>query len=253
MAYGRNYLSEVIVRVDFVSPPPNTENDLPSPLLNLIAEQHPIRVDPVVIPNVRINTAPDGTTTIEPAAAKQMDFQSRDRRRSLRWTPGFLCLMYGRDGYTSFDGLLGCFMPIVDKVVEIYGDSVAFSRLGLRYVDTIDRLGEGDPLEWSEWVKPEYLQFLSIVQGDERALISRAIQRLELNYGDIMVRAKWGIDNPDYPAAVRRRQFLFDTDVFERALIEAGTIRERLLVFKDIALRRFEALITDAFRAHLNE
>ncbi len=248
--YKRNYLTSVIARVDFTIPPAELDRDLPGALQDRIMEKFPTPADPVDCVETAISIrAGARIQTMEGRRYKRWDFYSRRKDKFVRVERDFFCIQYKK--YKSFETLKADFGPLIKTFAQTYPD-ITYHRIGLRYVNTFVFPKEGPPLDWRQWIKKNLLVPLRVPRSNERKYICRAMQRLELNYGDLRLVFQYGIANPDYPSPVKQKQFVFDTDVFEEGLTEAADIMPKLEQFREVADKYFEDHITDEMRKHLN-
>lgn len=52
--------------------------------------------------------------------------------------------------------------------------------------------------------------------------IFRGCFTVEYNFGEIYLKCQFGIANPDYPALIKRRQFILDIDAYSAGAYEPG-------------------------------
>jgi len=249
--YKRNYLTSVIARLDFAIPPAEIDRELPADLVSRITERFPIPADPVdCLRRALAMRPPAGNLEVAGTERwKRWDFYTKARDRFVRIERDFFCIEYKR--YRSFRTLKADFRAVTKWMAESFPEST-YRRLGLRYVDTFTFPDEGNPLDWGRWINKKLLVALAVPPSKERKFISRTMQNLELNYGDMQVRFQYGIPNPDYPSPVKQKQFVFDTDVYYTGLLEPVEISTKLDDFHRKVKELFEAHITDQMREHLN-
>jgi uncharacterized protein (TIGR04255 family) len=245
--YKRNYLTSVVVRVDFVSPLEGADTQFPKELAEIIMVKFPIpESTDVVLQDVKITS--EGMA-IGQSKWKRWDFFSRDKTKFARLERQ--CFLVQYKSYESFDVLKDDFLPLLKSLEETFPEAT-ISRLGLRYIDTIE-IDEPSPLDWDKWIDPKLLGVLAVPRGCDIQLIARAFQRLEFNYDDMSLNFQYGMYNPDYPAPIRRKQFTLDTDAFCTGLLKKEEIPERLEEFHSRIKELFEDCITEALRDKMNE
>jgi uncharacterized protein (TIGR04255 family) len=114
--------------------------------------------------------------------------------------------------YDHFQQLLGDFLPVLGSLSTEYAP-LQIKQLGLRYIDNFT-FENGYPLHWSDYFDERLLTDLEL--ADDKKAVSRSLHWLELNYGEMGLRFQFGMPNPDYPAPIRRRHFVLDTDAVQR-------------------------------------
>jgi len=248
--YKRNYLTSVIVRLDFTIPPSDIDRELPDELAKKIARDFPTPATPVDCVQRLIAMNPTGNLQVPTTERwKRWDFYTARRDRFLRIERDFYCIQYKK--YQSFQTLKTDFRGVLNLMAEAFPD-VTYRRLGLRYVDTFSFPHEENPLDWRRWIAAKLLAPLAVPSAKDRQAICRAMQNLELNCDGVRLRFQYGIPNPDYPSPVRQKQFVFDTDVFCEGLLEPSDMEPKLNKFHEIADQYFEDHITAEMRRHLN-
>ena len=204
VCYGKSFLKQVIVRVDFATPLDKLERNVPSKLLNAIVESFPI-IEPSEMLSHEVS--------IEGAAlqgkqitVKQWNYFAKDRSRQLTLTPQCIFVLY--TAYKDFEETKEQFGNVVSALLKAFPDTKA-SRFGLRYINEID-LPLEDPTVWESYINPALLGSRDFFgEGD---VVTRLISVAELKYDDVGVRFQFGMPNPDYPAPVKRPLFILDLD-----------------------------------------
>lgn len=188
--YRSNFITEVIARVDFLSPIHEVNQSLPRQISDLVIKNYPIpEPQPLVEHRVHISLK-DAEVQKESLDAKEWKFFGSDRSKFLSIRPDAIILKYTK--YFRFDPLRDEFLHVVEKFFS-YFQAAQGRRLGLRYINNI-RVDDGSPTSWDKFIKPN---LLCIFKGNkEKELISRAFHNLELNYGDFNLRFQYGMHNP---------------------------------------------------------
>jgi uncharacterized protein (TIGR04255 family) len=190
-----------------------------------------------------------GAKKQQPAALKeefQWFFYSKDRQKCVHIAAEAFYVEY--KSYDSFKQLRKEFTGIAESLFIEFPE-LQVSRFGLRYVNNI-QLDEDDPTDWSAYLQPKVLHILKIASDPKT--ITRALQLLDFDYGDMQMRFQGGIPNPDHPAPIRRKHFLLDYDAFCSGLLSISDIQTNLEKFHDKIKRSFEEVITDRLRKKMN-
>jgi uncharacterized protein (TIGR04255 family) len=159
--------------------------------------------------------------------------------------PDFLAIEYGADSYQHFDELREQAGFALDSFRNHFG-AVQFNRIGLRYVNEIT-LTEGAPLDWDGLINPNLVT--SVKAGLVNGLrMTRSVHQLIAIKDDISVILNYGINNPDFPNPVARRQFILDQDCYVSGLVESGEADQRIRDVNVLAEEVFEHSIEDGLR-----
>jgi uncharacterized protein (TIGR04255 family) len=74
----------------------------------------------------------------------------------------------------------------------------------------------------------------------------------ELQSGDIDVRFQFGMPNPDYPAVIKRPQFVLDMDAYVKTSHDLGGSVQYIEQAHSLIQELFERSIADKLRRHMN-
>lgn len=241
ICYKRNYLTNVIARVDFASPIEGIKEKLPPVIMREAIKYFPIDEPPqsmttrTVQMGARALSAKDTPFT-------QWTFHGKDREKNLLIAPHYIHIEYLR--YKYFESLKKEFTNILSTFFDKYPD-VAAKRLGLRYINEFE-LPNGDPFDWSNYFRSTLLCTHNFPK--DKKSIARAFNILEFNPGDFNLRFQFGMHNPDYPAPIKKRHFIMDFDAYRSGLQEFSEISGNLDKYHDEIQKLFEYAITDKFR-----
>ena len=249
MKYKRNFLSKVIVRIDFVNKIPSINTDLLNTnIKGVIKDNFPI-IEPreSILFDVRIK-APDAIEKQESEKILEWNFYGKNREKHLHinWENMFIVFFK----YNSFDELKSTFIDIAKKLFENYPTELQVKRLGLRYINNIE-ISAQKPFNWNPYLDKNLLSIFKI--AEEKKQIARAFHNLEINYGDFLLRLQYGMNNPDYPAPIRRKIFTLDFDAYSQNFFDLKAIENSLVIFHKKIKEYFEKLITEETRKKLNE
>lgn len=190
---------------------------------------------------LRQSSSPTGVQTSSKETV-QWVYHGRNREKTLIIEPGAITVT-GRK-YISYENFQSNLNEILNSAFEEEKDLSA-ARFGLRYVNLID-LGGNDPLSWREYIREEMLGIID-THKDQGAL-SRVFHIVEFNYDSILVKFQFGIPNPDYPALIKRKQFVLDIDAYVHGALTKDDIVNSLETAHEKIQELFESSITDATR-----
>lgn len=239
--YKKDYLSQVIARIDFTAPINISEKGPNQKIINSIKKEFPIPER--IVTNKSGVVFMDGKAKAILTENHEWIYNNRNRDCSIKISNDGMLIEYQK--YKSYEHLKDNFINLSNVIFDEI-DNLQVKRLGLRYIDKLDLPNENDPTNWEKYLMKDLLSIFNL--ADDKTTISRAFHSLELNYGDWYVHFQYGMNNPDYPAPIRRKLFILDTDVHCNLLLEKDDISQWLDKFHDKAILCFEEVITNELR-----
>jgi len=247
ICYGKNFLKEVIARVDLLNPLPGVEVSLPAPLT-----EHAISAFPIPEPREavkrEVQIGPQGVASSSEERFKEWLFHGKERTKTL--TIGRQVVLVQYKTYQTYEIVKAEFIGILDRVAEFF-EGVQSSRVGLRYVNTIE-LAETNPTDWSAYIAPKPLSLFEFPPEADRKALSRVFHNLELAFDTFNLRYRLGMHNPDYPARIRQKVFVLDLDAYTQSAVGIREVGRLLDEFHATIQQYFEKSITDKLRSIMN-
>ena len=251
-AYNSNFISQVIVRADFVtgSVPmvalPESVSQAASEFLTRSSVNRTKN-------EVTIRRSPQGTTR----DTHTVNFVEHNMLNDDKTRHAAVCsehIVADEKVYHGFASLRDTFLDLLDATVQAY-PTMKIKRLGMRYINTVRLPGPdaGPGLGadfWQQYINPLLLGGLRFAAND--GALARHMTTTELNYGTDRATIRYGIFNNDYPRPNRRREFILDIDTFCAADVAPADAGTKLEAFHTAALDVFEAAITDKLRERMN-
>ena len=242
--YKKNFLVQVIARIDFATPLPKIEVGLPSSLVAKALELFPIE-------EPKKFSGKEFELSIDEFKEKRVEgidwfFHGRNREKSLCFGQQAMYIIYNT--YQSFNQLKNEFLTVFEHLYKVHPE-IVINRLGLRYVNNIE-ITDKSPMDWTDYITNDLLSIFNVAIDKDK--ISRAIHILEMNYSDMSFRFQYGMHNPDYPAPIRRKVFLLDYDAYYQGLITQNEIMNNLVRFHDYIEQQFESSINQGLRGVMN-
>lgn len=239
ICYTNPFLKEAIIRVDFPMPCAALSGPLGSKLSKAALSKFPIsEPQKLQAQEFQFSGANFSTNSRE---ITQYTFHGKDREKSLIITPDGVAQT--SKSYKTFELFLSDFLNFISALKEAQPDQIA-NRVGIRYVNVIE-ITKGNPLDWSEFVNE---QMLGIIDMGNKENISRAFHILEFNFESVNLKCQFGIANPDYPATIRRKQFVLDLDAQAAGAFELNEIEQILKNGHQKIQEFFELSITEKTR-----
>lgn len=242
--YKKPFLKDVIFRIDFGSRIDAFTRNLPPKLATAALKRFPLP-EPQKAQSKSVTFLPNSVQT-ETAETMEWVYHGRNREKTLTITAQSLFVSHRK--YESFEKLHEDLDHTLSALYETQQD-LSIARVGLRYVNILDipteKEGE-NPLAWSEYVNEQMLGIIDM-HKDADAL-SRVFHIVEFNYDGQLVKFQFGIANPDYPAPIKRKQFILDIDSFFVGALTQDDIPACINSAHDKIQALFEESITDKTR-----
>jgi uncharacterized protein (TIGR04255 family) len=207
VCYQKTFLKEVIARIDFFTPAESFEKSLSPKLVETLTSHFPIN-EPQ--DSVMHELTLDGQKVHQrEIRSKQWNFFGKEREKQLAISPQFMFVTYSK--YGTYENFKLEFTAVVDAVLKSNA-SLKARRMGLRFVNVIEPSDLASPYSWDSYIAAPLLPSLAFFSESNR--LTRLIQIAELRYEDLQVRFQFGMPNPDYPATMKRAQFVLDLDAY---------------------------------------
>lgn len=245
--YKRTFLRQVICRIDYASPLKEMSQRLSPDVYSRailtfpIAEPKPFSTAVFRIqvgrPSQPMPPAQKGTNWI---------FHGERREKSIAFAPDHLDITYRE--YQDFEQLQADCIEVLQTLGSAYPILQA-KRVGLRYVNNV-QLNDPEPLNWSGLIAAPFLAGFGIVPDKEN--LARVFNTVVVMRDDIQLICQYGIHNPDFPARIRKKQFILDFDAGRSGPTDWSDIPALLNRQHEMAQTLFESSITDALRSQMN-
>ncbi|MGD9726888.1 MAG: TIGR04255 family protein [Nitrospiraceae bacterium] len=243
--YKTNFVDQVIIRVDFLSPIKDLERDLPLQLSQSALSRFPI-AEPRQAVAKEFQVSANEPVKEKNSSYTEWHFHGRNREKSLVILPSAIFISY--KSYTKYEIVREDFLATLKSAFDTFKQAQP-SRLGLRYINKIT-LSEPNPLEWARYINNKMLCLFSWTE--DKAALTRLFHTLEFAYEDFNLRYQFGMQNPDFPAKIRQKIFTLDLDAYHQGPLEYSEIGSRCDAYHAQIQHYFEVTITDALREKMN-
>lgn len=240
ISYKNPFLKEVILRLDFPTPITGLEKSVPDNILKSILKNFPIS-EPQKLLSHELQFSKDNVKTKQ-SEFTEWTFYSNERDKILKIGPYAMVIIIKK--YTSFEELEAINNDITAALYKRFKELIV-NRIGLRYVNIIEP-GGNDPLSWAEYINEKMLGIIDF--NKRKDSITRVFHILEYNFNDIRVKFQFGIANPDYPAIIKKKQFVLDIDSYINGAFELQEIKTNIESAHDKVQELFESSITEKTR-----
>jgi uncharacterized protein (TIGR04255 family) len=240
--YDKNPLDRVICQVRF---PPILEIDAKSPasfqerIRTEFPEFHEKDELPISLPrNIQSEFPQDILRQIMPSETRNYEFSSEDGNWCINLTRTFLSL--SAKVYTRRSEFQEKLAKPLTALIEIYKPSY-FSRIGLRYIDIIDRSKLNlSGVSWVDLLQPRILGLLGANEINKEILTTECKYEIRLDDKGNSVRIITKLVNND-----DKEYFVIDSDFFRSNKTEINDLHGILKFFHETAFQLMRWLITD--------
>lgn len=241
VCYKKPFLKEVIFKADFPTIVQGVEKGLSGELTKLILKKFPVS-EPQKAQTQEFQFKGGSSFEAKSTEIMQWVFHGGNREKTLNITQD--AFTYSNRAYSTYENLLD---DINSPMEQFYKDfkGITAGRLGMRYVNVID-VKEDNPLEWSEYINEDMLGIIDFNQDSEH--LTRMFHILEYNYDGLCIKFQFGIANPDYPATIRKKQFVLDIDAYMHGAFEYSDVADFIQAAHEKIQSIFENSITQATR-----
>lgn len=244
-SYKNNYLTNAIVRIDLPTTLTGLDNGVPNNIARYVLKKFPI-LEPQQIAEGTIQFSPNDISAATTRRLKVWNYHGKDREKTFSLGENFMSIEYKK--YKSYENFKEDFIHILGLLAAEFSE-LQINRFGMRYINSIE-IKESRPTNWSEYISPNLLSIFNVVQDDEK--LTRAFQILATVKDDINLTFQYGMHNPDFPSAIKRKLFVLDIDAYQQGALTKNDIESNLDKYHSKIKSYFESSITDALRRKMN-
>ncbi len=233
--YKKSFVRQVIARVDFAASLDILEKEVPKGFDKFAQKKFPIKVPVKMVPLPAVGAL---------KALPMWEYQDRRRENKLELLPTHMDVVFQK--YTSYmEDLKTTFIGLSDALTKECSE-LAFRRFGLRFINIIAVDDKSAPTKWDRYLNKDLLSVFRMSQKADDVL--RAFSILIFRSHDVLVNFRYGMLNPDYPAPIKKKEFILDYDAYYEGLIEGKDIPGYMDLFHKKVYELFESCITNATR-----
>ena len=212
MHYQKNYLSNVVLRLDFEPVQALrqiTKVDTKPEFSARFADIYPFVVGQPTA-NLSVVIGPTGSGINQQITGVQWNHRTEENgTRAIALASDFLSVEYGKKDYDHFPPFRTEVETALKALKELY-NVTHFTRIGLRYINEIS-IPEGNALDWQGLISAPLIA--AVMAGkDTDASVVRSMHQLHERRDDCDMIFNYGLHNPDYPNSLVRRAFILDYD-----------------------------------------
>lgn len=241
ICYQNNYVNEVVCRLDFASSINTLKSSMPKSIYDVVKKYYPI-AEPQDVIGAELQINPLNGAAVNQVVTKQWIFLSRDRLSKCTIEPD--SIIFSVKNYSVFEELRKTMLDVFEVVMEAFPENQG-KRLGLRYINNLPMKGHND------WIDAKFFEALSAHKDEKTTKLVTTLEYAVVEK-DLTVRLQYGYFNPDYPAIMKREDFVIDIDAYSKGIIYREDLEQFIedMHFED--QKCFETMITDILRADMN-
>jgi len=245
MTYNRNFLTDVIFRLDFTVPSDYNKENLKE------FQQSMKNIFPILqeMKGVVIgHKVKEGNLESERGEDfVKWNLFNRKKTRLVSLEPDNISLEFKE--YENFDEFLEVITQAIEKIYSLF-PSISSTRLGLRYINHI-KLDNEDIFNWENFINESLLSPIKFVE--DKNIICRHINSIELNKESYRIKFQSGMPNSVYPNKIVRKEFILDYDCFTFENMNKEEIITKVREFHECIKDMFEKSIKEELRTIMSE
>ena len=247
MPYQTNFLKQVILRLDF-APLAGLQSEKQPEFSTQLKKQLPVVRGQQLSQIILSASANTGASFAQQRKGWQWVHSDIDDHQVVTLTPDFFTLEHKGNTYVNFATFRAQFVDIYNKFKAAFGVT-EYTRIGLRYINEIV-IPEGDAWDWDGLVSPDLVIGVKPAFA-EPLRIARSMHQVIGSKDDILCLINYGLNNPDYPNPIARREFVLDLDSYiEGGIAEADALKKIDSLYV-VCKQMFEASIADGLRQRM--
>jgi len=243
VCYTSPFIREVIVRIDFPIVVPCLSDPLDIKISKASLSKFPI-CEPQKIQTGEVFIG-KGEFSTKSSEMTQWTFHGKNKEKTLAISPQVV--VQTTKEYKSYEIFAGDFFHIVNAIRDVQSD-LPVGRIGIRYVNVLDIPGS-DPLLWKDYINESALGICDLYKDPQK--IVRAFHVLEYIFDETSMKIQFGLVNPDYPAVIKRKQFVLDLDAWAIGSFDLSDIQPIVERCHGYIQELFESSITDKTRRRM--
>ena len=242
IVYEKNFLKNVIFRVDFLLDEKEFDNLMNKATLDEIKRGFEILEPLQTIKNtnfmVDVNT---NTINANQNESKKYIFRKKQGNAALIIDSQSIVIDYTK--YLNAEMLLEDI-----KLLNFIFAKISISRIGLRYINYIEPTGFGE-IDWDKYIHNSIRESQKIDFGGS---LLQSINVTDIKYDDYIIKFQSGIHNQNFPADRVKDAYVLDFDAFSNEIKPTEDIEKMIEKWNIQIGKLFEKFITPDFREILN-
>jgi uncharacterized protein (TIGR04255 family) len=244
MYYKRNFLTNVILRLDFnyleaLNTSATEELQFSKDIKDIYSYSSSQKMQNISV------SIPDGRKISEDEIFILIYKNEEEGKKIISLMPNALVFEYKQLQYEHFNSFSNDIVFILQQFQKNYSVT-EFTRLGLRYINEIEIPGI-DPLNWEGYLNSELAQ--AVKAGLIKNLrVARSMHQLHLIKDDIIIIFNYGLYNKSYPNPVLFPALVLDYDCYIPNSLSEEDVLNSIKKLNKVAGELFENSIGESLR-----
>jgi uncharacterized protein (TIGR04255 family) len=240
--YERNYLTNVICRIDFPEVLELNAENPPIELKKRIIEKFPL-FETRKGQNVKVDIK-EGSAVTDYHEEISWEFKNKDKSKIIIVNSKFLHVEYLK--YKHIKEFLEDIRLVFGNLIGLYPIEIT-RRIGLRKINQIRLEERGNPYDWNDLIHPCLFSIPTRFTTNEDDVL-RSMHILELEENDLHLRFQFGLFNSEFPNSIARKEFVLDYDCYTEDEIEISEVYNKIEEANDIIYRWFDKSIDNGLK-----
>lgn len=243
MSYNKTFLENVIARIDFASPVEALNAKVPKKFDVPALATFPIKAPRKEIRVSEALLSKGGLQTTSQKVYALWEYNDIKNENKLELAQTHMDILFKT--FRDYKDLKDVFTRLTE-VLTVEVKDIVIKRLGLRFINNVALNDKDSPIIWDKYLSKNLLSFLNIPKKTDELI--RGFHILTIRRDDFALEFRYGLFNPDFPAPIKKREFILDYDAFYNGLLEPKDIPRYLDSFYSAIYDLFEKCITNELR-----
>lgn len=243
--YKRNFLKDVIFRIDFVNP--INVNSFVQDNLPELRKMYPL-YSPIKLKqnNIKVNfdeVKGDTVERMETIQVKQIFFNA-SRTAQMKISSNALIINYKK--YDDFDLLYKDIVNVLELLTK--NSNIIVGRTGLRYINIFEN-NDLNKIDWSKYIIPSML----FIENWNNSNVLQHMSVANIKKDECILKIQYGLFNGEIPNDRVKDSYVLDIDASSVEMCELVVVKEQIGKWNDYVREIFEYSITEQMKEKLND
>jgi len=252
--FPKNYLTEVVLQVDFNNPVRLTSEMIKGIHNALPFEKKEYKENSLKVYEIKVEKENESLNIRQ--VGKSGSFFAQELEQPVKFMVDNEKFLFSVSKYSRFSSFFDIFLKGF-KALQTINHVSEFKRLGLRYINifVFDDEEIKSILDWRKYFKPAYIPNYEEINIEKTGLsIRRSMNRLIFGDGESFINAYFGVWNKSFPGMIVDKEFILDMDCYvDNKILSEDDVFEMPKMMSEKAYKCFYSIITDRLEEKLEE
>lgn len=242
--YKRNFLKDVIFRIDFVNP--INVNDFVKDNLSELKKLYPL-YSPLKLKknNIKVNLDDKKGGTVEREEIEQTNQIFFNSNRTSKMEISSKTLVINYKVYNNFDPLYKDIEHVLNLMIK--SSNIVVGRTGLRYINIFEN-NDFSSIEWKKYIK-ESMLFCEDWGGNN---VLQHMSVANLKKEECLLKIQYGLFNGEMPNDRVKESYILDIDASSYQMCDLEVVKSQIKDWNEYIREIFEYSITEQMKEVLN-